>query len=180
MRSDFFTRRFPTRIEIFAVFGAAVFFVYTWSIRGFLYKIPSFVLYFSIGEILAVFSYMMAFALLESVLVTGGLVLLGFFLPGIFLRQGFTYKGFLALLVGAVTMIFFQGALKNETMDFVLFYKGAGLAILILAGLIVLIEKIKFFKQAVNYVVDGVAVFTYLYVPLGVISLAVVVIRNLF
>ncbi len=86
---------------LFSVFG--------WSIRGFLFKVPALTLYFGLKNNLAVLCYMLAFALVETLIVTGVLILISMLLPARFLRQGFAYKGFLTILVASIALILFQG-----------------------------------------------------------------------
>lgn len=180
MNFSSFKRRLLSRTEIVATLGVVVFFVYTWSMRGFLYKFPSLMLYLSAGEILAIFFYMMAFALLESLFVTAGLVVLGFLLPENFLRQDFSRKSFIVVFVGAAMMIFFQATMRNETTGFPLLFKGIGMFLVALMLLIPLIHRLASFQRVVDYIVDGLGVFVFFYVPLGIVSMLIVVIRNLF
>src|SRR5512138_2561192 len=90
--------RLPSRRDSLLAFGVVLFAVFGWSIRGFLYKLPSFALYFNLGSNLAIFSYMMAFALLESLLVTGLLIVFSVLLPSSWFRSGFAYKSFIFVL----------------------------------------------------------------------------------
>ena len=69
MAINFIKKRLPERNEFYAVLGIVIFVVFGWSMRGFLYEVPSFINYFRVGQILAIFAYMMGFALLESFLV---------------------------------------------------------------------------------------------------------------
>jgi len=100
-----FRERFPQQREITYVFGGVVFIVYGWAVRGFLHQFPSLLLYHDVGEILAVLSYLMAFALLESLLITSGLILTGAVLPRKWFREGFACKGFLAIENLRLTML---------------------------------------------------------------------------
>ena len=180
--------RFPARPEVVRVLGVVLFAVFGWTIRGFLYKIPSFTLYFGLGANLAILSYMLAFALLESIIVTGILVLLSALLPARWLRDGFDYKGFIIVLVAAAAMIlfenyykadFFKDILAGATYPFPPFAQGAIGAVLLLAALLWLAHVQPRFRKYVLFVVEQLSLFTYIYVPLGLIGLAVVIIRNL-
>src|SRR5512138_2136411 len=51
---------------------------------------------------------MLAFALLESLLVMAILLALSILLPGNILKQGFAYKGFIIVLVAAAAAIVFE------------------------------------------------------------------------
>jgi len=180
--------RLPARRDAFLVFGVVLFAVFGWSIRGFFYKLPAFSLYFGLGANLAILSYMMAFALFESVVVTGALVLIGALLPSGWLRSGFAYKGFLIVLVTTVAMILFEGwyradflkdLLAGQTYPVPPFIWGAVGSVLVLALLLRLFRWKPRLQQYALDMVERLSLFTYIYVPLGIIGLVVVIVRNL-
>jgi hypothetical protein len=187
-RSQSYRSRLPARRDIVGVFGVVLFAVFGWSIRGFLYKIPAFALYFGIGSNLAILSYMFAFALFESVLVSGCLVLVASILPGHLLKQGFSYKGFIVVLVATVAMILFEGYYKVDFFKDIMngddssippFVIGSIVTMVVLAGLLWLARWQPRVQKALQVMVDQLSIFTYIYVPLGLIGLVVVIIRNL-
>jgi hypothetical protein len=170
------------------VFGAVIFAVYGWSIRGFFYKLPSFMLYFGLGANLAILCYMLAFALLESLLVTSLLVLVSVILPSRWLKAGFAYKAFLVILVATIAMILFEGyyraaflkdILAGQTYPFPPFILGMAGSILALAALLWLFHWKPRLQAYALDVAERMSLFTYIYVPLGIIGLVVVLARNL-
>ena len=90
---------------------------------------------FTIAEISEIFAFMMAFALLESLAVTGFLVLLSGLLPPAWLRDGFALKGLVVILVSLIDSIAFQQLMPDEFPSLVLL-GSACLAPLILIGLL--------------------------------------------
>jgi hypothetical protein len=177
---DSLKKRLPDRRETQMVLGFLVFVVFSWSVRGFLYRVTSFLLYFDTGEVLSVFFYMMAFALLESLLVLGGLLLLTIVLPGKWFRVGFSYKASLIVLVTAVAMILLQGMLTSEAPSQVILLIGMIVSLVVLFGLNFAFYRIQRLQSGLNAVLDRFTVFTYLYIPLGIVGLLVVLVRNLF
>ncbi len=180
--------RLPARRDMLLVFGVVLFAVFGWSIRGFLYKLPAFSLYFGLGANLAVLSYMLAFALLESLAVMALLILLGAALPSGWLRAGFAYKGFLVVLVASVAMIVFDGWYRTGFLKDILagytypippFIGGLVAAIAALGALLWLFHRYERLQGYAVYVVEQISLFTYIYVPLGIIGLIVVLVRNL-
>ena len=183
MVPDFIKRRLPERSEIYAVLGVVVFVVHSWSVRGFLHEVPSFILYFKPGQILAVFAYMMAFALFESLLVTLGLSLLAFFLPVKWFKNGFIYKSFLTVLLGAVAMLWLENTImslnnKFPPRDLLLTVAGVTFGAWVL--LLLMFNFLKPLQKAVLFISDRIGVLAYLYVPLGIVGFVVVLIRNLW
>ena len=180
--------RLPARNEILQVFGVVIFAVFGWSIRGFLYKIPAFTLYFGLGSNLAILCYMFAFALLESLLVTGALLLAAVVLPARALTKGFAYKGFVVILVTSIAMILFEGYFRVDFFKQIMagddssippFAIGLTASVLAVIALFWLVRIQPFLQKAVLYVMEQLSVFTYIYVPLGLIGAVVVLIRNL-
>ncbi len=180
--------RLPARNDILHVFGVVLFAVFGWSIRGFLYKIPAFTLYFGISTNLAILSYMLSFALLESVLVMVALLAVAAILPAQALRRGFAYKGFLVILVATLAMILFEGYFQIgyfKDMMAGMYYMvqpfviGLASCVLALIGLLWFFHARPAYQKYLLYATEQLSVFTYIYVPLGLIGLAVVIVRNL-
>jgi len=179
---DFFRKRLPARNEIYTVLGVVVFVVHTWSVRGFLHELPSFILYFTPGQILGVFAYMMAFALMESILVTFGLIVISILLPVKWFRDGFIYKSLVTLLLGAGAMLWLENTIMSFNNNFPsmsLLLVAAGIALGAWILLLVTFHFIKPLQKSLLFAADRFGVFAYLYIPLGVIGLVVVLARNL-
>ena len=178
-----FRDRLPQRWEILYVFGGVIFVIYSWSIRGFLYQLSSLRLYHPLVEIFGVFSYLMAFALLESLIIITGLVLIGFILPGKWFKEGFAYKGFITTLVTGIALIklhFYLFSLNYAMPPMNVIYLGTAITIF---GLISLIWIFQSFPQLQRFLLalqERLQIFTYLYIPLGILGLTVVVLRNLW
>ncbi len=179
--------RLPERRDALQVFGVVLFAVFGWSIRGFLYKIPSFTLYFGLSTNLAVLCYMLSFALLESLVIIGCLLALAALLPARVLKEGFAYKGFLIVLVAALAMIvfefwyrvdFFKDMMNGQYYMVAPFVMGSVSSIIVLAGLLWLFHVRPRWQKYLVYAAEQLGIFTYIYVPLGLIGFLVVLVRN--
>lgn len=173
------TTRFPARFEIEAALGFLFFAVFTWSIRGFLSELPSFLLYYSLENIFGVFCYMMAFALLESLLIMGFLLLFSFILPERWLRQGFARKGTMLVLVAGGAAIYLQNILTFQFPSLKEFVLVFGLSLLTLIVLLYYVMSDQRFQDILDNVLERFKIFSYIYIPLGVIGFFVVIIRNI-
>jgi hypothetical protein len=180
--------RIPARRELLEVFNVVLFCVFGWSIRGFLFNLPSFTLYFGLKSNLAILCYMLAFALLETLLVTAFLVIVSALLPARLLREGFAYKGFLIVLVASLALILFQGYYSSNFFKDILaknyssippFVVGSVVSLVVLFALLWIFHRWARFQKYLLSFVEQFGVFTYIYVPLGLIGLMVVIIRNL-
>jgi hypothetical protein len=182
-------KKLPMRAEVLSVFNVLIFVVFGWSIRGFLFEIPSFLLYLSLGDITAVVFYMMAFAFFECVLLTGGLVIVSMILPSNWFKTGFGYKGFLIILVATTCFILFQGYYKvgffqnflnNDYSPLRPVLIGMGSGLVVLGGLFWLFHNRPRLQKYLSTFIEQFSVFSYIYVPLGVIGILVVFVRNIF
>jgi hypothetical protein len=177
-----FRERIPQRRESLYVFGAVVFVIYSWAIRGFLYQLSSLRLYHTVGEIFAIFSYLMAIALIESLIIMSGLILMGVILPGKWFREGFAYKGFITILVAAIAMIrlhYYLFSLNGGMPSMNIIYLSAGVTLVLLILLICVFQKTPQLQTFLLAVQERMQIFIYFYIPLGIIGLTVVVLRNL-
>lgn len=184
---EFIKKRLPIRADILRVFNIVLFVVFSWSIRGFLFEIPAFLLYLGLPDISQILFYMLAFALLESMIVTGGLVLLSMILPSNWFRSGFAYKGFLIILAATIGLILFQGyykigffqnLMRNDYSDFKPVLAGLMISILSLSLLFWLFHIKPHLQKYLSVLIEQFSVFGYIYLPLGVIGFLVVIIRN--
>jgi hypothetical protein len=160
-----------------------VFLIYSWAIRGFLYQLSSLRLYHTLGEIFAVFSYLMAFALLETLVTIGILIFIGFILPGNWIREGFAYKGFITTLVTGIAMILLNNylfSLNHAMPPKNVIYLSTGITFILLISLILLFQNIPTLQKVLLAIQERMQIFIYFYIPLGILGLTVVVLRNLF
>lgn len=176
---DIFRQRLPARQDVFNVLGAAVFVVFSWSMRGFLFVFPSRVMYFRAWELFSIFMYMMAAALVESLLVVGGLALLGMALPSNWLREGFSYKGFLAILVGTAAAICYQHSLGGDLPPKGTLLLWVTVPLILLLGLLALSHFSPRLRGILSSLAERFTVFAYLYLPLGLLGLLVLLLRNI-
>ncbi len=164
-----------------SVLGIIVFVVHSWSIWQYLFYLPSFVLKYDAGEILAIFFYHMTFAFFESLLVCLIFLFVSALLPASWLRLGFVHKSFLLLvfaIVGAVILqkSFADGVLvTNAAMP----YLGLGAGLLLLSGLLILDARVLHLQRVLVDLAERISVMLLVFLPLDAFGLAVVTIRLL-
>ena len=167
-----------------AVLGVVVFAVHTWSVRGFLYSVPSFILKYSAGDVLVIFCYHMAFALLETLCVTLLLVLLAALLPAKLLRGGFVHKGTLLVLEAAVAAIFLQysfyyGRFAFEGKGRAAFLEKAIGGLAVLAVIYLWSFRSNGFQKVLSRVAETTWIMPFIYFPIDAVSVLVVLGRLL-
>ncbi len=176
---DRIRNRFPRRSDMIAVLAVAVFVCFSWTFIGFFNKLSSFILYFTPGEIGNIFAFMMAFALLESLAAAGLLILLSAILPSSWLKEGFAFKGFVILLVVTITAILFQKALRDHFPSVQTLLTYSLLPMLLMALLVWFIHSRPRLQKILLTVQDRILIMLFIYVPIGVIGLLVVMARGL-
>lgn len=151
---------------------------FTWTLLHFFNKLSSFLLYFTVGEIGNVFAFMMAFTLLESILITAFLVLLSALLPSGWLRDGFALKGLIILAVGTATSILFQKFLDDFPSTLIL-VSAVLVPLASIVALIALVQSMPRVRNILLSIQDRILIMSFVYVPVGLISLLSVLYRNL-
>jgi hypothetical protein len=162
-----------------AVLAVAVFLCFTWTMIGFFNKLSSFILYFTPGEIANIFAFMMAFALLESLAAAGLLVLISAVLPSSWLKEGFAFKGFVILLVATITALLFQKALQFSFPSMQILLTYSLLPLLLIVLLLWLIHSQPRAQNLLLNVQDRIQIMLFIYLPLGILCLLVVMARDL-
>ncbi len=176
---DRIRKRFPPRSDTVAVLAVAVFACFSWALIGFFNKLSSLILYFTPGEIGDDFAFLMAFALLESLAAAGLLVLLSAILPSNWLKEGFAFKGFVILLVATATAILFQHALRDYFPSLGILLAYSLIPLLLIVLLFWLLSSRPKLQSILLSVQDRILIMLFIYLPIGVIGLLVVMARNL-
>jgi hypothetical protein len=173
---DFLKRRLPARSDIVLVASTAVFLVFSWSLRSIFFQYPSYILSYTVWEIFAIVAYHMAFALLESALVVAVFVTVAFLLPGKWFKEGFAWKASLGIITLAALSIYLQAVMNNQPkINWLAMQLGRGVLAWLAAMLVT--HFVPFVRKILLDILDRLTVFLYLYLPIGLVSLLVVIVR---
>lgn len=176
----FIRDRFPPRNDIIPVFAASIFIVFSWAILWFLQKLPGWLPFLSLWAILSILAYTLAFALLESCAVLLALVFLGFLTPHKVIRARFISQGSSILFVVACWTILFQllrSELRMWSLAESIMWFGIMISTILIAS--ILVHRMPRYQQALRSFCTRLIVFLYIYVPIGIISCMVVLVRNI-
>jgi hypothetical protein len=127
--SNFAASRFPGKQDAWLVFSACIFPIHIWITIVFLYNFPSLILKANLLQIMSVLSYSLVFALLESLILFGILVLLAAILPKRLFRERFVILGsLLALVIVGLALLLNTRFMQESTWAWipVLGFTGAG------------------------------------------------------
>ncbi len=175
----------PTLKDNLPVFSTVVFFVYGWALYRFFFHVPSWLYYWQIWDVLVLACYVLAYALVESLLVFTAVWLLALLLPKRWLRECFAICGtsLVALLALGAFLLQRKAAqlMEMELGQLVLYPLLALLAILLAAwGLNQVYRRVPLLERLARELANRMVIFAYLYPPLSLIGLIVVLVRNLF
>jgi len=153
--------------------------IHTWSIWQFLYRLPSFLMYLDLLNLLAVFAYYMAFAFLESILL---LVLLGtvaIILPKQWYAANFDAVSLPIVLGLTVSAAMYQKRMGNAYSGIDSILSWFGFTLLAVLFLALVFGYFRGIRNISGKVMERISIMSYLYIPVGIISLLAVIYRNL-
>jgi ABC-type phosphate/phosphonate transport system permease subunit len=176
--------RLPTRSEALSVFSIFVFFVFSWTLYRSSWYVPSWLEYLSVWSVLIVVAYVLAFALFESAFMLALVVFFSLFFPRKVFKEKYVLQGSsLAVLisVGAVLLQRKINLVYRLELWQLLAYPLVGLllCVLLVVLLAFLFDRIPLLSRLVSTVVERMVIFVYIYVPLGLLALLVVLVRNI-
>ncbi len=174
---EFASKFLPAHSQILMTLAMIVLVVHSWSVRFYFFRFPSYMLYLDIGQLAAVFAYYMAFALLESLAFLLILLVVQAILPANWYRNAFAVTSFPVVLAAAISAYLLQNTLTNDYPGarFLILWAAATLAAMV--ALVLLVRLLKPATKLVNFLAEQISIMNFLYIPIGVISLIVVLVR---
>jgi hypothetical protein len=175
----FLLKKIPKIDYIIAVYAVIAAITFTWSMIQFFWNLPSWFYFSSVGEIFVIFTYMMTFNLIEGLLVLFFIIVLFTLMPSIFVSGQFITKAVLVILTGFGFLIYRNLYFPTKALSGLTTFQWVlilGLQFLIL---IVPFNKFPAFCGVVENLADRFIVFIYITVSLSILSVIVVLTRNL-
>lgn len=179
----YFIERLPPFPSILGVYAVIVLFVYSWTLFVSFYKFPSWIQYLTIGQILTIYAYSFSTNFLESLFFLVGILLLDFTIFLAMKNRGEFLTRYSSLVIVLLISAAWRLLLFQDYQSATIFVAGEKLwwtvTILLAMSIAILAPKIKHVSMFIENIAERAIVLLYIYLPLGLISLAVVVIRNL-
>ncbi len=173
-------KKIPSLDKILSVFGVIVLLTYTWMLLWFFWIFPSWLHFLSLGEILVVLSYPMSITLLDSLLVLIALLLLCIVLPKKWFYDCFVEVAVPLTVFGLAYLMYFS-YLFQRIDDFPrALFEWSPLIVLFICVASFLVARVGIFRKWIGEFADQATIFVYLLLPLSLLSLVVVLVRNLF
>jgi len=174
------TSKIPRLEEIAPVYAVIVMFVYPWTLTRYLWRLPSWILVASAGDLAAIFAYMLVVNLLESFLVLLAPLALSVILPRRWFYDHFKTKSVALVLFGFGFLIFLNTNLDVNSPFPLTIVRSIPVVAVAIVALVFLVDQVGFIRRGLVELADRLTVFLYISIPLSAISLLVVLIRNIF
>lgn len=175
--------RFPEKRNIVTVFAVAMFLVYSWTLFTSFWKLPSWLFFLQVGEILSIYAYAFVVNLLESILL-----LFMVLLPSILLPRRWWTETFISRAVALILIVLgsaaFHMSLYRTPDTRAVFIHGQlawwiGTALLAVI-LIWIVGRVPWIRRGLENMADRFVVFLYIYLPLSVLAVLVIFVRIFF
>jgi len=165
--------------EVLPVYAIIVLAVYGWTTYWALWQLPSWLDSRTVGEIFAIWCYLLLTNLAESLLALLGVMLLAIILPLSWFSQRFVSRGsvFAATVLGGL-MFFETNFLQRSSYfgqlpGFLPMLTAVTILLTFLAG------HFELARRVVERFADNAVIFLYVSIPLSLMGLIVVIARNL-
>ena len=170
--------RFPSLQDNLRVYAVIVTLIYAWTILWLFWTLPSWLYFLTISEILPLFAYALTTNLLESVLLLLGLNLLGALLPGKWFRDSFVARSFWLVSLGLGYLMVFASLFGKEEVYPIGMLQWSPLVFAAFFLISLLLDRVPRVRGLTELIADRLTVFLYVAVPLSLVSLLVVIVRN--
>ena len=178
--------RLPSRQDIFLVIAVTAVPIYLWALLNFLREVPGYILRADLSFIMAVLSYTLASCLIESMVITGIVIVLAMILPRKFLLDWFVPQAMILVLIPAfwVIPIHYQNRISTglqlpTPVYIALVFLWLITFIISLVDLSIIIRRYTKVASGFRDFADRLTVLATVFIIIGVISLGNILIRNL-
>ena len=154
--------------------------IYGWTFVLFFWKLPSWLHFITLAQVFGAFSYGILTNLIESLIVIGGLLSLCVILPSRYLRDAFVERGSAITIIALGSVMLYQYHFGGVRFDFANDIRPWFIVTFFIILLFVfLMAKIRFLRSAIMNISDRLIIFLYIFIPLSVICVLDIIIRNL-
>lgn len=172
-------KRLPSFNQILSAYAVIAFMLFAWALLWFFWNIPSWMKFMTPGYLLSTLSYPMLASFLESLTLLGLLLIPAMILPAAWFRDRFAARG-AAVTLGLLGVIMLRDyliivdnlLLKPKPIFWLTLSLSTAL-------LLFLAAKFQWMEKTLTLLADRLTIFLYIFVPLSVISLLVILVRNI-
>lgn len=177
--------RMPDRGAVLSVYSVLVCLLYSWTLFASFFALPSWIFFLDIVQLASLYSYSFILNFVESIfalIIVLFVEFIGVNIVGV-RREDFRPRSvmyIIILLASSVIRLYnlkgYEGITKFLDGEAVWWIGAFGTAIV----MAVVAPRISWLRTALEGFADRAVVFLYIYLPLSLISLAIVMMRNIF
>lgn len=171
--------KFPRIEQIAAVYAVIVMLVYPWTITRYFWKMSSWVLYSSMGDLAIYFAYMVALNFLESLIILLAPLTLNMILPRAWFYDRFVSRSVSLVVLGLGYLIFLNRNMYADDSFPWNLVRIIPFVLVAVLGLVYALDRVAFIRRLWEELANRALVFLYISIPLSLISALVVLIRNI-
>lgn len=169
--------RFPNRDEILPVYAVGVTFIYSWAIIILIQdSLPRWSLYFNIFDILVLIAYILFSSFVESLFLISSTIVLYLLLPKKIFAERFILRGTILTTTFLGSIIYYY---VNTQLESFVDYRWRVFFVISTLIMFFLGETIKSVSTLVVGFAEKCIIFLYIYIPLSLVAIVIVVLRNL-
>lgn len=172
--------RIPDKGSIVTVYAVAVFLVYTWTLFTSFWKLPSWLFFLKAGEIISVYAYAFLVNFTESILLLLVVLLPNIVFPRRWWMDAFIPRGVVLMLIILGSAVAHSSLYNSPDLreTFVNGQLNWWIGTLLIAVFLTWIAgRVKWIRQGLESLADRFVVFLYIYLPLTVVALLIVLAR---
>jgi hypothetical protein len=176
--------RLPGRAELLPVFAVFSFFTFSWSLYRMFWYVPGWLEYLSIWKVLVIAAYVLMAALLEAAVMAGLVSLLSLAFPRRLFKDLFVLQGCALAALTGLGAVLIQRKInlvyRLEIWQMALY--PAILLVMIIAFVLLMawaLQRFPLMSRLGAALAERMTIFAYLYAPLGLLGMLVVLVRNL-
>ena len=176
----FLKNRLPRLAQLYPVYAIIVILVYGWTIYWSFWKLPSWMDFLPLGGIAAIYCYLLATNLLESLLALLGVVMVSLILPPKWFREVFVSRASVLAASVLISFMVFESHF-NKPAEYFHELPIYLLPIILVGGILAFLAGwIPIIRKGVEILAENAVIFLYISLPLSLLSLIIVIGRNLF
>ena len=171
----------PAKRDLQSLFLMTVFPIHTWATLVFFHQLPSYLLKMSLSRALVIFAYALVYILLESILVSGILLIISLALPSLYHNRWIAQNAiiFFAIFVAFLPTQFDPVIIDTlpQISNYYSYFRIIWLIVVfsIIIGLTVLIRYNEKAVSMITEIVDRMKPLSYGYLGIDLISIIIVV-----
>jgi hypothetical protein len=173
------TEKIPKLQDIAPVYAVIVMMIYPWTLTRYFWKLSSWILFASVGDLATFFAYMLVVNLLESILILFVPLVMSIILPKKWFYDRFKTRSVALVLFGLGFLIYLNKNLHADAPFPLALVRWIPIALVAILVLVFLVDQVDFLRQALEEVANRLTVFLYISIPISAIALLVVLIRNI-